>query len=267
MSRLFLFLILVILSSSLLYAQPRNPYQNPSNDPAHNQYLNVAAQLAAEQVKQLYGGNIWHDSMYVAFDFVGYTKADEELTRFRLTWNMATDQASISSTFPDGRQWIATFSSLSKRNGTMVIDSTAVPEPQLGSALNVAYDHFVHNSRWLLLPLQLLKPNVHVRKGIDTLIFGTPLSELVVTFSPEEGVRNSKFSLYVDEEYHNIEGWGVSIEGSPPKNYVWRSYTREGPFLVSTKRWATDQQSYIRLENITMRSLKQKDQEVAATQE
>ena len=244
-STLVLFLLFSVTGVS---AQPdTNDY--PTYDPSQSLYVDLDAQLLAEEVKQLYGGAYWNDSLLISFDFVSYTKDDKETARYHQEWNRLTDEALLSGVLDDGRDYEVRFASLSKQEGMMVVDSVPIPDAHLAQSLKTAYQQITTNVRWLMLPVQLFDPNVSVHRLQDTAFAGKGVTTLQVSFAPDSLMPYESFILYVNKAYKNIER-SRPIQRGVKADYIWRLYRRVGPFLISTKRWADDFKSYIKLENI-----------------
>lgn len=230
-----------------LYAQPTP--DDPGYDPAQEQYLGLAAQLLGEDIKHLYGGEAWNDSLLLEFDYVTYTKDGQQTARYHQEWNRLTDEALFSGRLDDGRPFQVRFTSLSRREGKMIVDSVPIPEAYQSSSLNTAYHQFMYHTRWLLLPVQLVDSGVTLERLKDTIVGGKRVATLRASFEPDSSAPRLWFLIYVNPAYKNIERWRVSYNGVE-REYVWRLYQRIEPFLLSTKRYAEDFQSYVQFENI-----------------
>lgn len=242
---LLLLVVAIALGTSTMLAQPSD---YPVYDPAADTYLNLATELLAEGIEERYGGDAWNDSIYVAFDYVVYTADDKEVLRYSHVWDRALDRANYAGKLIDGRPFAVTFSSFSKREGTMIVDSAQVASEHLESALRHAQSEFMHHARWLLLPLMIGDSGVARQRLNDTVVDGKNVTAVQVDFVEEDG-KKTTFLMYVNTQYYNVERWRVKTP-SGEKEYVWRGYNKFGPFLVSTKRWAADFEGYIRFENV-----------------
>ncbi len=244
--------LILLFSVSNAFAQPGSDY--PTYDPSQQLYIDLNAKLLAEEIKQLYGGEHWNDSLLISFDFVAFTKDDVETARYRHEWNRLTDEATFSGTLDDGRTYHVHFSSYSKGEGTMVVDSIPVPDAYLERSLKSAHQQLTKNIRWLLLPVQLLDSNVILERLKDTAFAGKTVSTLKASFIEDSTISSEAFILYVNTTHKNIERWRP-IQRSFGQDYIWRLYRRVGPFLMSTKRWADDFKTYIKFENIEITAL------------
>ena len=246
--------LLTIFASPSLTAQPDPQDSYPTYDPSQKAYMGIAAQLMAEDIKHVYGGEGWNDSLWISFDYVGYTSDNVETIRYHQEWNRLTDEALLSGKLDDGRPFEVHFTSLSKREGTMLVDSTLIPKTYLSASLNTAYNQFMYNTRWLLLPVELVDSGVVLERLKDTVLSNMRLITLKVSFEEDSAAPDTYFILYVNPQFRNIERWSVHYNGSS-KDYIWRLYRRVDPFLISTKRYTEDFKSYIRFENIQIRKL------------
>lgn len=239
----------ILLAFQAANAQPGSDY--PTYDPSQQLYMDLNARLLAEDIRQLYGGGVWSDSLIVSFDFVSYTSDDRETARHHQIWNRLTDEAVLSGVLDDNRPYEVRFTSYTHGTGTMTVDSVPIPEAYQATSLETARKQLTKNLRWLLLPMQLLDSNVHVERLQDTTFSGKSLNTLKVSFIEDSTIAAENFILYVNPVHKNIERWRPTTRGIG-QDYIWRLYRRVGPFLISTKRWADDFKSYIQLENIEM---------------
>lgn len=211
--------------------------------------MGLAAQLLAEDIKHLYGGDSWNDSLMIAFDYVTYKKDGTQLQRFHQEWNRLTDEARFSGMLDDGRSFEVKFTSLGNRTGTMFVDSVPIPEAYQPSSLNTAYHQFMYHTRWLLLPVQLVDSGVMLERLKDTVVGDKRVATLKATFTEDSTAPKLSFLIYVNPTHKNIERWRVSYNGNE-QEYIWRLYQRVTPFLISTKRYTEDFSSYVQFENI-----------------
>jgi len=240
-------LLLSVAVSGALYAQPPES-DYPTFDPSLEQYSGIASQLLAEEIRTTYGGGAWNDSLLIEFSFVRYSEEGNELERYQNVWNRFTDEAFLAGTLDDGRSYRVEFSSFSKRQGTMYIDSVEIQEAQKPAALEYAYDRLATNLRFLLTPVRLLEDEVRLRLLGDTTIGGKPLTPLKVTF-PDSMSTSSEILLFISPAYHNIDRWVVEYEGRKTE-YVQRMSRRVGAFLIPTRHWKEDFSGFVQLENI-----------------
>lgn len=246
-----------------LYAQPDPGTEDPTYDPSQELYMGLAAQLLAEDIKHLYGGSAWNDSLLIAFDYVNYTKDGKEIVRYRQEWNRLTDEALLSGTLGDGRSFEVRFSSLRRREGVMRVDSVPIPEAFQQTSLNTAYHQFMYNTRWLLLPIQLVDSGITLERLKDTVVGDKRVATLKASFEKDSTGPSLWFLIYVNPTYKNIERWRVSYNGVE-QEYIWRLYQRIDPFLLSMKRYSEDFKNYVQFENLTITLLdKQKIAELA----
>lgn len=247
---LLLFLSLGFSSAAL--AQPGDDY--PTYDPSRELYMGLTAQLLAEDIKHLYGGEHWNDSLLISFDYVAYTRDTVETVRYHQEWNRLTDEALLSGTLDDGRRFAVRFSDLSNREGVMYVDSVPIAEAFQKPALNTAYNQLMYHMHWMLLPVQLVDSGVVLERLKDTSVGGKRVATLRATIAGDSGSPNTTFLIYVNPTYKNIERWRVSHNGSE-QEYIWRLYQRVEPFLISTKRYTEDFKTYIQFENIRIEVL------------
>lgn len=223
----------------------------PSNDPAMQQYSDIAATLLAEEIRHVYGGEEWTDSLYLEFDFVAYTRDGRELVRYHNEWNRLTDEASLSGTMSGGRFYEVRFTELSSLSGTMTIDSQAIPEAHLQSGLVSGYERLTSNIRWLITPLMLLDTTGVLLMMNDSNIDGQQITPLYISYSDTISSASGA-TLYVNSKHKTIDRWKINYEGED-REYIWRQTRRVGPFLFATKMWADDFQTYIMLEGIKVK--------------
>lgn len=249
---LILPILLLIGLSATTSAQGDDP-EYPVFDPTLSDYDNIAAILLAEDIKDRYNGNVWGDSVSLSFEFVTYDRDGTELKRTKNEWNRATDRARYSGRLDDGSDFVVEFSSLSRKEGVMLVDSQEIPEQYQQAGLDEAYNRLVGNIYWLMMPMLLLDERLTLEVLPDTTLQGKPLVPLIVTFNDSNLVATSA-RLYVDRDHKTIERWRIDYDGTE-REFIHRMTRRIGPYLVATRLWSDDFASYVQLERIKFRQV------------
>ncbi len=245
-------LFLALLAAPTLSAQESDP-EYPVFDPSLADYDNIAALLLAEELKEQYNGNTWGDSVSLRFDFVSYTAEGSEISRTTNEWNLVTDRARLTGTLDDGSRYVVEFSSLRNLEGTMLVDSVAIPEAHQAQGLATAYDKLVSHTYWLTMPMRLLDPDLSLEVLPDTTLNTKPFVPMVVTFN-DSNLSATSARLYIDRDHKTIERWRINYEGIE-REFIHRMTRRIGPFIFATRLWSDDFGSYIQLERIKVRKV------------
>ncbi len=232
-------------------AQPEPEY--PTFDPTLADYDNLGALLLAEEVKGKYGGKSWGDSLLISFDFVMYSKKDEEIKRTTVAWNRLSDEAVLAGTLDDGRPYRVRFSNLSRREGVMMVDSLPIDSAYMQEGLDIAYQRLRTTFLWLTTPLDLLDSNYTLAMGADTVLDGTTYVPMHVSLN-DSTLRLKSILLYIHKTHKLIERWRIEFDGSA-REFIWRRTRKIGNLVYNSRLWAADYTYYVQLERVRIKEL------------
>ena len=248
---IFALLLLFCFGSNEASAQPQPEY--PTFDPTLSDYDNLGALLLAEDVKGKYGGKSWGDSLLISFDFVTYAKDGTETKRYTVAWNRLTDEAVLAGKLDNGSPYRVRFSSLSRREGVMTVDSLPIDTAYMQEGLDIAHERIRTTFLWLTTPLDLLDTNYTLSMGADTVIAGTTYVPMHVDLN-DSTLKLRSILLYIHKTHKLIERWRIEFEGAA-REYIWRRTRKVGRLVYNSRLWSEDFSFYVQLERVRVKEL------------
>ncbi len=145
---------------------------------------------------------------------------------------------------------------LRARSATGTLDGAALTGPASQEAGAKAYERWVNDAYWLLLPLKLLDPGVTVTLEPAREHAGKQLEVLALQFAHVGLTPGDRYWLYVDPQTARIERWEMVLEGetTPPRGTSFARYTDVGPLHLALDHASDDGTKHILFEDVAAMS-------------
>jgi hypothetical protein len=118
---------------------------------------------------------------------------------------------------------------LDTKEGTVYKDGKKIEDPEeLKKFLNDAYEIWINDSYWLVMPWKLQDPGVHLKyKGEGSTEDGRPAHILTMTFQEVGVTPENKYEIFIDKENHLVTQWAffpTAADEEPRFTLPWGNY-------------------------------------------
>lgn len=141
---------------------------------------------------------------------------------------------------------------LDARTATGTLDGAPLSGEAAHDAAEKAYERWVNDSYWLLLPLKLLDPGVRLTLDPPREHAGRRYEILSLRFDHVGLTPGDHYWLFVDPQTARIERWEMVLEGqtSAPRGTSFERHTAVGPLELALDHATDDGQKHIRFEDV-----------------
>jgi hypothetical protein len=194
----------------------------------------------------------WSKVRYISFTFSA-VRGGQVTGSFPQRWDRASGNYRLSGIGPMSVPFEVIMNTKT-RQGRVWRDAQLIQDSQL---LEAAYQRFVGDVHWLLMPLKVFDPGVHreyVGERSDSC--GTKWDLLKLTFDPGAGLTEGDQAwMWVNRDTGLVDEWDMKLMGSNPDEPALRiyfhDYKRINGVLLATRRELRNGNQEIRFENVT----------------
>jgi hypothetical protein len=200
----------------------------------------------ARQVEAASGGRAAFEAMTkLDFDWSVEIK-DKVAVKNSYTWNPHTKEVTFEGM--DGNSKLRVdFSNIDNKEGKVLLDGKPVAQDQKDALINSAYAHFINDSYWLIMPLKLFDPGVHLALMKPEKKEGKIYQVLHMEFENVGLTPKDQYWLFMNPETHLIDGWRFILTGGKKGEFKWKEYRKVGPLTLSTYRPSADGSKSIKI--------------------
>ncbi|RAL22340.1 hypothetical protein DL240_10855 [Lujinxingia litoralis] len=194
-----------------------------------------AGELAAK-VYEAHGGPRWPQVKELGFRFV--VKAGEE-ERFAAThdWKVWDGEDRVQWTDNEGQAWDVTVDLASREASEATLDGTPVEGEPLKAAGEAAYQRWVNDAYWLLMPIKVFDPGVSLEYGGEVGEEGQRRQVLELSFEGVGLTPGDRYEVQVDPQTGEVRAWTMHLQGDrPPSTVLWGGYEELGPLRLPLER-------------------------------
>lgn len=193
----------------------------------------------------------WSDTRYLAFDFV-YEVGDAAPIAYRHYWDVGTGAYRVEGMLDEEQTPYVVIFNVNTREGNAWIAGKPALGEDLARLLEDAYGRFINDSYWLIMPLKLLDPGVHLHHEGEVSSETGVRDRIRVSFDPGIGLTpGDVYWIEVDRKSGRMVRWEFILEGDEEKyGYSWTEWGKYGPLNLSTVKEYDDGSERILLLNV-----------------
>lgn len=205
---------MLIVAAGCLYARP-----------AAGQSDDRAREIVARSIERMGGMEAWNQKRYMVWQIFGENHYwDKWSGDFR--WEMDS---------------VTVLMNLNSKSGGAWIEGSEVREPAAkGQLLDRAYQRWVNNSYWTIMPLKLLDPGVNLRYvGVDTSEAGQASDVIELTFDSVGLTPNNRYRVMIDRTTGMVCQWSYyrqREDETPRFTRPWTDWKEYNGIWMSTGR-------------------------------
>lgn len=185
-----------------------------------------AAMKLARDVVKASGGDDWGKIKRIQFTFNVLDKDGKPAMSARHDWDLRAGTDTV--TWP-----------VSGKDQTVTVK--LADKNDAGDA-KAAYQRWVNDTYWLLMPLKLLDGGVKLEHGGTQEVDGAKYQVLNMSFDSVGLTPGDRYTLYVDPQEKLIRRWDYMPSAEKKTSGTWDGYEQFGPLKLSTRHQFGDRQ-------------------------
>ena len=193
-----------------------------------------AAKVAARSVEAMGGQDAWNALRYVRFDFFGFRTH---------TWDRHEGLHRLEGKTRDGDSYVVLLDldrPADAREGRAWLNGEELSGDEKAERLDNAWGAWVNDVYWLLMPLKLRDPGVHlVSEGTEDLD-GKTYDKVKLTFESVGLTPGDTYWAWFDQDTGLMHRWAYHLEGweadREPTAWDWLDWQSYGTVKMSGKR-------------------------------
>lgn len=216
----------------------------------------MSADDVARRAIDLMAGPAWDKARYFAFSF-NAERDGKIFISYQHRWDRFTGDYRVSGKDREGNDF-AVLMNVNTRQGKAWKNGTEAADPS--ELLQMGYRRFINDTYWLLMPLKSMDPGVRRESaGERTDSCGQAWDVVKLSFDTGVGLTpGDVYWMWVNRDTGLVDQWHMKLQSSKPEDepsvVVFHDYRRFGGLLISTRRETRGRDSFIRLDDIDVRS-------------
>ena len=180
----------------------------------------------ADRVHQALGGDRLEASPYLAFTFAVDVDGKRRAA-FHHDWDRRDNRYRVEGATEEGN--LLVLFDLDTRQGNAWIDGKPVPDEDQAKWLEFAYERFINDTYWLLVPFKLRDPGVNQASEGEAREGSQAFDRLGLSFDENVGLTpGDRYTLWVDRASSRVDRWEMLLQGKqpPPVRVDWRDWVQ-----------------------------------------
>lgn len=196
------------------------------------------------------GKSAWESSRYFSFSFTVINSGNKVFSRKHL-WDRYSGDYRLQYMAKDSSSILVLFNTNTKK-GKVFRNLAEIKDDSLSNIyLLKAYNSFVNDTYWLVMPAKIEDPGVILSALNDTLINNLFCSSLALRF--QNGIGNTSgdcYEIFLNQKNNEIIQWAYLLQGEKEKQFLnWSSYKNIGGLKLSLLKTSIDKKFAISLED------------------
>jgi len=195
----------------------------------------------AHKVMDAMGGKAKFDGdRFLTFRFV-VERDGKELASYNHAWDRFTGRYRLDGT-KDGKPLRVVFN-VNDRQGRAWLDGTELDAAQAKPYLDMAYERYINDTYWLLMPWKWLDPGVTMRDEGERKVDGEEYDVVSLSFEKVGLTPKDRYWAFVSEKDGLMKRWEFLLQkedGSPgtgePTAFTWEDWKDAGDGLLFSRR-------------------------------
>jgi len=244
--------VLAVFTTHLAAQSPPSIFDPSRSDPR-------AIVIADLGMAALGGHQAWEQTRFVYFAFA--VERDGKRVAYRThLWDRWEGRLRYETRGKDGAPRVVLLN-VDTRQGDAyrlpaeapVGSGTQAPPSRMDAAaakplLDEAYESWINDTYWLLMPYKMKDPGVHLRYAGEETREGEEYDLVELTFEDVGLTPRDRYWAHVNRRTHLMDRWSYILQDDPPGSqptvWDWKGWTRRGrvllcPEKVSTRKGAT----------------------------
>lgn len=189
-----------------------------------------AVALAERCLEAMGGAEAWEATRFLRFDFFGYRLHH---------WDRYTGRHRVEGKTREGQSFVL-LENVQSREGEAWVDGVKLEGEAAAERLGQAYEMWVNDTYWLLMPYKLQDPGVTLAYDGEHQLDGRTVDRIMLSFGQVGLTPGDHYWADLDRESGLMTGWAYHLEDWEPERpraaWRWRDWTRYGRIMLSPTR-------------------------------
>ena len=191
---------------------------------------NPSPESIADQVMQALGGKeAWDQTRFLRFTFGRRTH----------NWDKWTGRHRIEGQTQDGKKYLV-LHNLNTRQGEAWLDGQKLEGDAAKEWLDRAYQAWINDTYWLLMPYKLRDPGVNLAYAGSEQIDGKTYDKLHLTFGNVGLTPKDQYWAWINRDTHLMDRWAFILESMPKDGpasaWKWEGWQKHGKIMLAPTR-------------------------------
>lgn len=169
-----------------------------------------AAAIVDEMMHAMGGQAAWERARYLRFDWV-VERDGKQVAYVRHLWDRWDGRYRVEWKTRDGQELVALFN-VNTRSGKVTLNGEPPREEDLQKYLDQAYQRFINDSYWLLMPWKLNDPGVKLEYAGEAEMDGKKHVLIHVSFENVGLTPGDHYWAFINPETLLMERWAYFLE-------------------------------------------------------
>jgi hypothetical protein len=205
-------------------------------DPARSDPRAIA--IADLALQALGGAPAWEQTRYLHFAFA-VRRGGEELEYRTHLWDRYTGRLRYENVDTEGRP-IVVLLDVNTRDGSAWRERRPLAPEAAKALLDEAYEAWINDTYWLLMPYKMKDPGVRLRYAGSTEEGGAVHDRIELSFEGVGLTPKDRYWAYVNRKTHLMDRWAYVLQDDPPGKeptvWEWKGWTRRGRVLLCPEK-------------------------------
>lgn len=218
----------------------------------------VKAAAVADAVMKAGGGEAgWAATKYLRFTFVVEKDGAVRASRTHY-WDRVANRHHVEWTAKDGKS-VVCIEYLDTREGVCTAGDQALFDGDAKPYLESAYDMWINDTYWLLMPYKMKDPGVHMKYDGEAKEGGKVYDKVLLTFDNVGLTPKDRYWAYVDRQTHRMDKWAYVLQddkGEPgtgdPSVWKWTGWSKHGRVMLSSEKVSADGKTKILFKDLAV---------------
>lgn len=219
--------------------------QERAFDPAGSEAK--AIDLVAAMQQALGGMDAWEKVRYLRFDWV-VERGGQRVAEVRHLWDRHDGRYRVEGKTREGKDFLALFN-VRTRTGSAWSERKKLEAEELQKALAFAYGRYINDSYWLVQPMKLKDPGVHLGYAGERALNGTKYELVHVWFDKVGLTPGDHYWVYIHPQTKRIDRWAYFLESDKNKGeprleaataWDWRDWKQVGGVWLAADKVRDD---------------------------
>jgi len=213
-----------------------------------------AAVAVAQRTLDAMGGAKGFEALRtLEFEFV-VARDGKDVSRWRHAWDRWDGRYRLEGKSKEGKAVLTIFNVRTPTEGRSWLDGVELTGDPLKRALDYAYNRFINDTYWLLMPAKLLDPGVNLALEPPATIDGKTFDVVRATFNDVGLTPKDTYWAYVAKDTGLMDRWEMVLTGQTAADrsaYTWTAWAQAGPVRLSLLKTAAPGGAFaIRFDNV-----------------
>ncbi len=142
------------------------------------------------------------------------------------------------------------------RRGEAYRAGTALPEAAAKPLLDEAYEAWINDTYWLLMPYKMKDPGVHLKYGGVRNSGGASYDIVELSFDKVGLTPGDRYWAQVNRATHLVDRWSYILQDDPPGSrptaWDWKGWTRRGSLMLAPEKVSVRKDGTVRISHPVM---------------